>query len=185
MGMSKNTVGGLFLRASIFELERYRKLSEDALAQVADDEWFFVPAPESNSLAVIVKHVAGNLRSRWSDILTTDGEKPDRNRDTEFGLTGADTVENLRQRWKESWEITLGTLERLTPADLSRTVTIRSQPVSVVDAVQRSLAHVAYHCGQIVQLAKQLRGAEFTSLSIPKGKSEEFLESMRQQHRKQ
>jgi len=182
--MSEDAVEKLFLKASIFEFERYKKLSESALAQTSDEEWFYIPAPESNSLAIVVKHVAGNLRSRWSDFLTTDGEKPDRHRDLEFELTEADSVENLRQRWKEGWNVTLGTLKSLEAADLTRTVTIRSQPVSVVDAVQRSLAHIAYHSGQIVQLVKHLRGAEFDNLSIPKGKSEEFLTSMRQQHTK-
>ncbi|MBF6594989.1 MAG: DUF1572 family protein [Thermaceae bacterium] len=182
--MSELSVGELFLQASINELERYKTLCEGALAQVSEKDWFYVPAPESNSLAILVKHVAGNLRSRWSDFLSTDGEKPHRNRDTEFELTQADTVESLRQHWDESWEITLGTLRDLTAADLTRTITIRSQPVSVVDAAQRSLAHISYHAGQIVALAKQIRGSEFSNLSVPKGKSEEFLASMQQGYAK-
>lgn len=180
--MSKSSEG-LFLQASIAEFKRYQKLAEQSLAQVSQAEWFYTPAPENNSIAIIVKHLAGNLRSRWTDFLESDGEKPQRKRDSEFELEG-DSIESLRQRWEAAWSVLLGTLESLEPEDLTRTVYIRSQPLSVPEAIQRSLAHTAYHVGQIVLLAKQIKGANFQTLSIPKGQSEQFLQAMQGQHEK-
>lgn len=177
------TSQGLFLQASIAEFKRYQKLAEESLAQVSEAEWFYIPAPENNSIAIIVKHLAGNLRSRWTDFLSSDGEKPDRVRDREFELED-DTLESLRQGWEAAWKVLLDTLEALGPQDLSRTITIRAEPHSVPQAIQRSLAHTAYHVGQIVLLAKQIRGADFHSLSIPKGQSQQFLQAMREQHQK-
>ncbi len=168
----------LFLKAAIAEFERYKSLAEKSLAQVTPEEWFFVPAQESNSLALLVKHLAGNLRSRWRDFLTSDGEKPDRNRDTEFELDQNDTAEHLRTRWDEAWAIVFATLQGLKPEDLEATIRIRSQPARVPEAIQRSLTHVAYHVGQMVQLAKMIRAEDFQNLSIPKGKSGEFLKAM-------
>lgn len=173
----------MFIQASLSEFIRYKTLAEGALAQVSDPEWFYTPNTEANCLAIIVKHVAGNLRSRWADFLSSDGEKPDRQRDTEFELSPTDTVPSLRISWEESWRILMGTLEKLTPEDLSRTVTIRGQPHSVVEATQRSITHIAYHVGQIVQLAKILRGPGFKNLSIPKGQSQKFIEEMRKKYR--
>jgi uncharacterized damage-inducible protein DinB len=175
----------LFLSATVAEFRRYKDLSGRALAQVSEEEWFFVPAQESNSLAHIVKHLGGNLRSRWTDFLTTDGEKPDRIRDTEFELFEEDTLERLRAGWAAGWAAVLGTLEGLNEDDLGRTVTIRSQPHSVPEAIQRSLAHTAYHSGQILQLAKIIRAADFQNLSVPKGQSTEFLRKMQEKYGEQ
>ncbi len=175
---------GLLLQASITEFRRYKILADQALAQVSQEAWFYLPAAESNALAHLVKHVAGNLRSRWTDFLTTDGEKPHRHRDSEFELDASDSVENLQARWEEGWKAVLTTLEALSADDLERTIIIRSQPHSVVEAIQRSITHTAYHCGQIVQLAKQIRGADFKVLSIPKGQSEAFLQAMQERYEK-
>ncbi|MDX2004610.1 MAG: DUF1572 family protein [Meiothermus sp.] len=174
----------LFLEATAAEFRRYKELSDRALVQVGEAEWFYVPARESNCLAVVVKHVGGNLRSRWTDFLTADGEKPDRVRDAEFELFEGDTVQGLLEGWEGGWAAVLGTLATLTEADLGRTITIRSQPHSVPEAIQRSLAHTAYHGGQIVQLAKMIRAEGFENLSVPKGQSAQFLRLMEDRYRK-
>lgn len=173
-----NEVLQVYLQTTIFEFERHKTYADKALAQLSEADWFFVPDIESNSIAVIVKHVAGNLRSRWKDFLSSDGEKPDRNRDLEFVLQEGDTVESLKARWDEAWEILLGELNRLEASDLSRTITIRLEPMLAIAVIQRSLAHTASHVGQIVYIAKHLRGPEFGSLSIPRGQSQAFLEAM-------
>jgi hypothetical protein len=152
----------------------YKRLADGGLAQLSDQEFFQLPDPESNCAAQIVKHVAGNLRSRWLDFLTTDGEKPDRNRDQEFVLTPADTRADLMRRWEESFQLVYDNIASVTPQDFSRTVTIRGEPHTILQAMSRSVLHTAYHVGQILYLGKHLRGAEWTVLSIPKGKSEEF-----------
>ena len=126
-----------------------------------------------NSIALIVKHMTGNMRSRWTDLLTTDGEKPDRNRDSEFVAPPA-TREELRAVWEDGWKYVFGALEPLTDADLGRTVTIRGEAHSVMQAINRQLAHYPYHCGQIVMLAKHFRGEHWKSLTVPKNKSAEF-----------
>ena len=152
----------------------YKRLADGGLAQLSDSDFFHAPDPESNSAAQVVKHVAGNLRSRWLDFLTTDGEKPDRNRDQEFVLTPADTRPDLMRRWEESFKIVFDTITALTPEVFSVTVYIRGEPHTVLQAMNRSLMHTAYHVGQILYVGKHLRGAAWKVLSIPKGKSEEF-----------
>jgi hypothetical protein len=152
----------------------YKRLADGGLAQLNDHDFFQAPDGESNSVAQIVKHIAGNLRSRWQDFLTTDGEKPDRNRDQEFVLDAADTREELMRRWEESFKIVFDNIASLTAEDFSRTVTIRGEPHTILQAMNRSLMHTAYHVGQILFLGKHLRGAAWTVLSIPKGKSAEF-----------
>lgn len=152
----------------------YKRLADGSLSQVDDRGFFHLPDPESNSMAILVKHLAGNLRSRWTDFLTTDGEKPDRNRDQEFVLTPADTREDLMRRWDSSFETVFATLRSLKPEDVSRTVYIRNEAHTVLQAMLRSVTHVAHHAGQIVFLAKHLRGAEWNTLSIPRGKSVEY-----------
>lgn len=174
----------LFLQAARAEFKRYKDLCDWALAQVSEAEWRYTPAEDSNSLAHIVKHVGGNLRSRWRDFLTSDGEKPDRLRDQEFELYQSDTVATLLEGWEHGWVAVFEALDGLSEADLTRIVTIRSQPHSVPDAIQRSLAHVAYHSGQIVQLAKLIRASDFQTLTVPKGKSEEFLRQMQEKYQK-
>ena len=159
------------------EFERYRLLAERSFLQVNDDEFFRTSGAESNSIAVIAKHIGGNLRSRWTDFLTSDGEKPDRDRDSEF-IAQSDRQEILRI-WNRGWSAVIGTLETLQPADLEKTVTIRSEPHTVPQALQRSLSHTAYHVGQIVTLARQFRGSEWQTLSVPRGGSAANLGAMR------
>jgi len=151
----------------------YKKMAEKAMAQVSDEEFFRAIDPESNPLAVIVKHIGGNLRSRWTDFLTTDGEKPDRFRDSEF-VSDEDTRASLMVLWETGWLALFDTFEQLTPDDLNKIVTIRSEEFTVVRAMVRSLAHTASHVGQIVFLAKHLRSVEWKNLSIPRNTSEEF-----------
>jgi Protein of unknown function (DUF1572) len=152
----------------------YKRMADGALEQLSDQEFFHLPDAESNSAALIVKHVAGNLRSRWTDFLTTDGEKPDRDRDQEFIITPADTRPELMRRWEASFQTVFDNLASLTPADFSRTVTIRREPHTILQAMNRSLMHTAYHIGQILYLGKHLRGAQWKTLSIPRGKSAEY-----------
>jgi hypothetical protein len=161
----------------------YKRLADGGLAQLSDHDFFRLPDKESNSTAQIVKHIAGNLRSRWQDFLITDGEKPDRNRDQEFVITAADTREELMRRWEESFKIVFENIDSLTGEDFSRTVTIRGEQHTILQAMNRSLMHTAYHVGQILFLGKLLLGAEWTVLSIPKGKSAEF-NSMKPEDRK-
>lgn len=161
----------------------YKRLADGGLAQLSDEDFFRMPDPESNSAAQIVKHVAGNLRSRWKDFLTTDGEKPDRHRDQEFVLTPADTRADLMRRWEESFQIAFDTIASLTEEDFKRTVTIRGEPHTILQALSRSMLHTSYHVGQILYVGKHWRGAEWVVLSIPKGKSQEF-NSMKPEDRK-
>ena len=152
----------------------YKRMADSTFAQLDHQGFFYLPDPEANSIAILVKHIAGNLRSRWTDFLTTDGEKPDRNRDQEFVLTPADTREELMRRWEASFEIVFSALKALTPEDFDTTVYIRSEPHSIIQAINRSLNHIAGHISQIVLLGKLVRGAEWKTLSIPRGKSAEF-----------
>jgi hypothetical protein len=148
-------------------------LADRAVAQAPPDRFFARPDPGSNSIALIVKHLAGNLRSRWTRFLETDGEKPDRDRDAEFEEEAGDTRETLLARWEEGWRLLFEALAPLGAADLARTVTIRGESHTVLEAIARQLTHYAYHVGQIVFLAKQFAGPSWTSLSIPRGKSKE------------
>lgn len=152
----------------------YKKLADGAIAQVSDEGFFHVIGVEENSVALIVKHLGGNLRSRWTDLLTSDGEKPWRNRDAEFEITTGDTRATLMQEWEEGWRALFGSLEALTETDLSRRITIRGEGHSVMQAINRALAHAAYHTGQIAFLGKHLAGSDWKTLSIPRGKSAEF-----------
>ena len=163
-----------FLDDSLRELGKLKGLADRALAQVSDDALFARIDDHSNPLAIVMKHMAGNMRSRWTDFLTTDGEKPDRHRDTEFELTDADTAERLRDAWEAGWKTTLDSIGALTPDDVDRTVTIRGEPHTVPQAIRRQTSHYAYHVGQIVFLAHHLAGASWRYLSIAPGKSEEF-----------
>lgn len=151
----------------------YRSLAERAIGQVDDQQLWVALDREDNSIAVIMQHVAGNLRSRFTGFLTSDGEKPDRNRDAEFEPR-ANGRAALIADWDDAWTIVLRELDSLTADDLARTVHIRSEPFAVVEALNRSISHTAYHVGQIVFLAKHLAAARWTSLSIPKGRSAEY-----------
>jgi len=146
-----------------------KRLAEGALAQVADEALHVALGPEENSIAVLVQHVAGNQLSRWTDFLTTDGEKPDRGRDAEFEEQGLSRAALMR-RWEEGWGRLFATLDSLGPDDLARTVTIRGEPHTVVKALLRQVSHYAYHVGQIVQLARHLAGERWMSLSIPRAR---------------
>src|SRR5215217_5099153 len=138
----------------------YKKLAEKAMAQVNDEEFFAAIDTEANSIAVIVKHIAGNLVSRWTDFLTSDGEKPDRHRDTEFEMIG-DTRESLMEFWERGWRTLFASIEPLTPEDFSKTVNIRSEPHTILEALHRQTTHYAYHVGQIVLLAKHFRSSDW------------------------
>ena len=162
-----------YLADSLAVFRQYKKMAERAIEQVTDDHLFALLDEEANSIAVIMKHMAGNMRSRWTAFLTSDGEKPDRNRDTEF-TDPPPTREALLNVWADGWQRVFTALEPLTDADLTRTVTIRGEAHSVMQAINRQLAHYACHCGQIVLLAKHFQGARWKSLSIPRGKSAEF-----------
>lgn len=156
-----------YLSEILTTIRTYRTMAERALAQVDDEQFFAALGDEDNSLAVIVKHMGGNLRSRWTDFLTTDGEKPDRDRDGEFIAEG-DTRESLMAGWEVGWATFAGAIESLTPDDLARTIYIRGEAHTVTRAIQRGLLHAAYHVGQIVLLAKHAAGSEWQTLSIPR-----------------
>ena len=163
---------GAYLRDIVRTFKNYKALADAAMAQVpADADLHTQIDPDSNSIAVIVKHVAGNLRSRFRDFLTTDGEKPDRNRDSEFEMPEQASREDILHWWNAGWAIALASIEALTPEDLDRTVTIRGEGFLVVEALNRSAAHTAYHVGQIVYVARHLASPDWKSLSIPKGQS--------------
>src|SRR5258706_1769855 len=165
-------------------LARYREqksLADRAMAQLPDEALFESIGPESNSVAVIVKHLAGNLRSRWTDFLTSDGEKADRKRDSEFETGEEDTRASLLGASENAWRLLLTTAGSLRDQDLAVTVVIRGEPHSVVAALSRNLTHTAQHVGQIVFLAKHLAGGSWKTLSIPRGKSEEFTRRVRDQ----
>ncbi|HEX4785016.1 MAG TPA: DUF1572 family protein [Candidatus Sulfotelmatobacter sp.] len=156
------------------QMRGYKRMGEGAMAQLRDDDFFLTLDPESNSVAILVKHLAGNMRSRFTDFLTSDGEKPDRFRDREFEVSGATTRADVRRWWEEGWACVVRAIDGLKPEDVRRTVTIRGESHTVLQALNRQIAHYAAHIGQIVFLAKHLRSSEWKTLSIPRGKSEEF-----------
>jgi len=151
----------------------YKQLAERAMAQVTDEQLFTVLDPEANSIAIVVKHVAGNMRSRWTDFLSTDGEKPDRDRDSEFVSPPA-TRADLLSMWEEGWSRLFSAIEPLSDADLARTITIRGERHSVMQAINRQLAHYPHHVGQIVMLAKHFAYDHWQSLSVPRNRSADF-----------
>jgi hypothetical protein len=159
-----------YIEDSLTLFRYYKKLAAAAMSQVGDEQLFATLDGEMNSIAVIVKHMAGNMKSRWTDFLTSDGEKPDRNRDSEF-VEPPSSREALTEMWEQGWSCLFNALEPLTDADLTRTVTIRGEPYSVMQAINRQVAHYSYHCGQIVFLAKHFKSHDWTSLSVPRGRS--------------
>ena len=167
-------LGREFLKDSLSEFRKYKGFADKAVEQVADTDFFRQIDPESNSIAIVMKHITGNLRSRWTDFLTTDGEKPDRNRDMEFEREQDDTRETILALWESGWRRLFAALEPLSDDDLQRTVTIRGEPHTVVQAINRQMTHYASHIGQIVLLAKHFAGDRWKTLSIPRGKSREF-----------
>ena len=156
------------------QMRGHKRIGEGAMSQLKDEDFFVTLDPESNSVAIIVKHLAGNMRSRFTDFLTTDGEKPDRFRDQEFELTPATTRADVMKWWDEGWACVFAAIDPLKPEDVMRIVPIRGEPHTVLQAVNRQIAHYAQHIGQIVFLAKHLRSSEWKTLSIARGRSEEF-----------
>ncbi|MFZ0796469.1 MAG: DUF1572 family protein [Terriglobales bacterium] len=156
------------------QLRGHKRMGEAAMAQLEDTDFLVTIDPESNSVAALVKHIAGNARSRFTDFLTSDGEKPDRFRDQEFETSAKTTREEVMRWWEQAWSHVFSTLDSLKPEDIQRTVTIRQEPHTVMQALNRALAHYAQHIGQIVFLAKHLRSAQWQTLSIPRGKSEDY-----------
>lgn len=167
-------IGQHYLDDALQTFRDYKKLAEGALAQTSDEDFFKTLDEESNSIAVDMKHMAGNMLSRWTDFLTTDGEKPERNRDIEFVMLPETTKDEMIAYWEKGWRCAFAAIEPLTPDDLMRTVQIRGQDHTVVQAINRQIAHYAYHVGQIVYLAKHFRSSEWKSLSVPKNKSVEI-----------
>ena len=165
-----------FLTTATKRLKYYKDLGDKAMAQIDPDGLFYSPGEESNSIAVVVQHMHGNMMSRWTNFLTEDGEKPWRQRDKEFENLPA-TREAILEIWEEGWQCLFGALNALKPSDLGKTVTIRQEPLTVIDAINRQLAHYPYHVGQIVYLARMLKKQEWKSLSIPRGQSEQYNQS--------
>ncbi len=164
-----------YLSDTIIAFRNYKKMAEKSIVQVSDEEFFRTLDDESNSIAVIVKHIAGNMRSRWTDFLTTDGEKSDRNRDTEFELFD-ENRESLMAYWERSWVTLFEAVEPLTVKDLEKTITIRGESHTIVEALNRQMTHYAYHIGQITFLAKHFKSKDWKTLSVPRNKSTEFNE---------
>jgi hypothetical protein len=164
-------IGTAYLDEARRTFRGHKRLAEGALAQVSYEQLHQQMDAESNSIAIVMRHMVGNMRSRFTDFLTTDGEKPDRNRDGEFDENLKPSREELMKAWESGWQIVFDTLASLKSDDLSKMVSVRGEPLSVLQAINRQVAHYAYHVGQILFVAKHLRGAQWTSLSIPKGKS--------------
>jgi len=168
-----NDLGKVVLDAALSSFRANKGWADKAIGQLPDDRLHVALDPSTNSIAVIMKHVAGNLLSRWTDFLTTDGEKPSRNRDDEF-VDSFTSRSELMQYWEAGWQRLFATLESLTPADLSRIVLIRGEPHSVPLAIQRSVAHCGYHVGQIMLIARVLAGENWKTITIPRGASATF-----------
>jgi len=170
----QESLAAQYLKDSLSSFRAYKKLADKGIAQLKDQEFFTTLDGEDNSVAVIMKHIAGNMISRWTVFLTADGEKPNRNRDSEFVIEPHTTKEDVLAYWEKGWQCLFSALDPLTPQDMERTVLIRGEKHTVVQAINRQMMHYAYHIGQIVFLAKHFRSTEWTSLSIPKNRSAEF-----------
>ena len=175
--MTTNSLAEVYLKDAVEAFRGLKRLADRAIEQVSDEEMFRTIDAESNSIALIMKHMYGNMRSRWTDFLTTDGEKPDRRRDSEFIVEGEDR-RTLLERWEAGWQTVFDALAPLTAEDLLREVTIRGEPHTVVKAINRQISHYGQHTGQIVFLAKHLKSSEWKTLSIPRGESETFNKKM-------
>ncbi len=172
--MNDQSLAQNYLADVLERFRDYKKLADRGLAQIDDDDFFKTLDAESNSIAVNIKHMAGNMLSRWTDFLTTDGEKPNRDRDMEFVILPHTTRADLLAYWDKGWLCVFDAVEPLKPDDLLRTVTIRGQAHTVVQAINRQIAHYAYHTGQIVYLAKHFKSSQWQTLSVPRNKSAEF-----------
>ncbi|MCB0729108.1 MAG: DUF1572 family protein [Ignavibacteriae bacterium] len=171
--MEKN-LGKHYIENSISEFKKIKKLGDKTFSQIKDEDFFWSPDEDSNSIAIIVRHFSGNMLSRWTDFLTTDGEKPNRNRDEEFERIFYTDKDDIISRWESGWKCLFDALNSLKEEDLMKEITIRSEPHTVLEAINRQLTHYSYHTGQIVFIAKHLVNADWKSLSIPKGGSEEY-----------
>ncbi|MDF2190212.1 DUF1572 family protein [Paraflavitalea sp. CAU 1676] len=167
------SVGTTFLSSAIKRLRYYKSLGERTFEQLEEKDFLFQPNPASNSIAVIIQHLHGNMLSRWTNFLTEDGEKPWRQRDEEFGVISHTKIQ-LLDKWEEGWACFLGALESLTEADLLKTITIRQEPLIVIDAINRQLSHYPYHVGQIVYIGRMIKDQQWKSLSIEPGKSADY-----------
>ena len=172
--MSSEAIVQNYFEDALSALRAYKKLAEKAIAQLQDEEFFVAIDEESNSVAVVMKHMAGNMLSRWTDFLTSDGEKANRNRDMEFVIEPQTSKDDVIAYWERGWKCVFDALEPLQPEDFEKTVLIRGEKHTIVQAINRQLMHYSYHIGQIVFLAKHFRTAEWKSLSIPKNRSAEF-----------
>lgn len=168
-----NELATIYHADALQSFRNYKRMAERAIEQVSDEEFFATIDAESNSIAIIVKHIAGNAWSRWRDFLISDGEKADRRRDTEFELID-DTRDSLMHFWEQGWQTLFNNVEGLDEVDFAKTITIRGEPHTVVEAMNRQLTHYAYHVGQIVFLAKHLRSSDWQTLSVPRNRSAEF-----------
>lgn len=174
-------IGNQYLRIVKERFMSVKSLGDKTINQLSEEDVHWALNEESNSIAVIVNHLSGNMLSRWTDFLTSDGEKPDRNRDLEF-IDNIKSMSDLIELWERGWKALFTTLDVLTEQDLLSKVYIRSEEHLVMEAIERQVAHYAYHIGQIVYIGKQIKNQDWKSLSIPKGKSEEFLQEMKKQH---
>ena len=187
------SIGSAYLESVIKRVAGYKLLGDYTFRQLEEKDFYYVPAindghstgtfqGESNSIAGIIRHMSGNMISRWTNFLTEDGEKPGRNRETEFTLQEHYSREQLIEQWEKGWACFLETLRSLTEDDLLRTIYIRHEPLLAIDAINRQLAHYPHHVGQIVYIGKMIRGKDWQSLSIPKGGSDQFNRQMKEQH---
>jgi len=176
-------MGQHYLDDALRRFRDYKKLAERAFAQISDEDFFRTLDEESNSIAINMKHMAGNMISRWTDFLTTDGEKPERNRDLEFVMLPETSKDDMLAYWERGWQCVFDAVEPLKPEDLMRTIRVRGQDHTVVQAINRQLAHYAYHVGQIVFLAKHFKSSEWQSLSVPKNRSAEFNAQLQNRER--
>jgi hypothetical protein len=163
-----------FLNDALLQFQKIKALGDKTFVQLSDEDFLKTPDAETNSIAIIIKHLHGNMLSRWTDFLTTDGEKPDRNRDAEFENSPDFSKENLLKLWDDGWGVVLTTVGELQEDDVLKTVTIRGEEFTVLQAINRQLSHYSYHVGQIVFMAKLLKSADWKTLSIARGKSAEF-----------
>lgn len=176
-------IGKEYLRVVIERFKSVKNLGDKTIAQLSEEDMHWTYNSESNSIAIIIKHLSGNMISRSTDFLTTDGEKDDRNRDQEF-IDDIIRKADLVDRWEKGWDVLFRTLGDLKEQDLLKEVTIRGEKHSVLDAIERQMAHYSYHVGQMVFVGKQLKGRKWKNLSIPRGKSEEYLKDMLEKHKK-
>jgi len=176
-------LANLYLDEARRQFRGHKRMGEGAMAQLRDEDFFVTLDPESNSVAILVKHLAGNMRSRFTDFLTSDGEKPDRFRDQEFELNSATTRADVMKWWEEGWSRVFAAIDALKPEDVTRTVTIRGEPHTVLQAINRQIAHYAQHIGQMVFLAKHLRASDWKTLSIPRGRSEDYKKAVPKPHK--